>query len=183
MALDMIDVAIEITMGKEGKYSFNPKDSGGETMWGITRRVAEKHGYHGPMKELPRMEAKRIYKLTYFYEPQFDKVLKLSPSIAKELFDSGVNCGPALASRWLQKSLNRLNREGKLYADIGVDGSIGRETLGALEKYLEIRKSQGELVLLRMLNCEQGHHYNKLADQREKDEEFIFGWYLNRVVI
>lgn len=183
MALDMIDVAIEITMGKEGKYSFNPKDSGGETMWGITRRVAEKHGYHGPMKELPRATAVRIYKQEYFIEPNFHKVLALSPSIGKELFDSGVNCGPALAARWLQKSLNRLNREGKLYADIVVDGDIGDKTMGALREYLKIRKSQGELVLLRMLNCEQGHHYNKLADQREKDEEFIFGWYLNRVVI
>lgn len=181
MAMDMIDVAIEITIGKEGKYSNNPKDSGGETMWGITRRVAEANGYHGPMKDMPREEAKRIYKKVYFLDLKYDKVLELSQTIAKELFDTGVNIGPGIPPTWLQQCLNRLNKQGTLYKDLKVDGDIGPNTLGALKTYLEHRGSQGELVLYRMLNSIQGCYYNDLVDRREKDEEFIFGWYLNRV--
>lgn len=181
MALDMIDVAIEITMGKEGKYSNHPSDSGGETMWGITRRVAERHGYHGPMRELPRSTAKAIYKREYFEEPGFDKVLLQSSTIAKELFDTGVNIGPGNSCKWLQQCLNRLNKKGTLYKDLKVDGDIGPSTLKALQIYLNDRGSQGELVLYRMLNAEQGAYYNQLADRREKDEDFIFGWYLHRV--
>lgn len=181
MALDMIDVAIEITMGKEGKYSFNPKDSGGETMWGITRRVAEAHGYHGPMKDLPRTEAKRIYKEEYFLDLKYDRVMAVSPTIAKELFDTGVNIGPGIPPKWLQQCLNRLNRQQALYKDLKVDGDIGNMTISALKSYLDARGAQGELVLYRMLNAMQGCYYNDLVDRREKDEEFIFGWYLHRV--
>ena len=181
MALDMIDVAIEITIGKEGRYSNNPKDSGGETMWGITQKVAERHGYQGPMKALPRDEAKRIYKAEYFLAPGFDLVLKRSPTIAKELFDTGVNIGTSKPCFWLQECLNRLNKGGTIFADLKVDGNIGQKTLDALTAYLDHRGAQGELVLYRMLNCCQGAHYNELVDRREKDEEFIFGWYLHRV--
>lgn len=181
MALDMIDVAIEITIGKEGKYSNHPSDSGGETMWGITKEVAEANGYHGPMKALPRDEAKRIYKQEYFIKPKFHNVLPLSATIAKELFDTGVNIGVKTPCYWLQQCLNRLNLREKLYDDLKVDGDIGKNTLGALEAYLKHRGGQGELVLYRMLNCEQGHYYNNLVDRREKDEDFIFGWYLHRV--
>lgn len=181
--MDMIDVAIEITLGKEGKYSNNPKDSGGETMWGITQRVAEKHGYHGPMKSLPRDEAKRIYREEFFTEPGFVSVLDYSPTIAKELFDTGVNIGTELPRIWLQQCLNRLNLEQKIYPDLKVDGQLGPKTFSALEAYLKKRGSQGELVLYRMLNCCQGAHYNNLVDKREKDETFIFGWYLNRIAL
>jgi len=181
MALDMIDVAIEITIGKEGKYSNHPSDSGGETMWGITWKVAKKHGYDGPMKDLPRDEAKRIYRAEYFMEPGFDKVLPHSATIAKELFDTGVNIGPKQPCYWLQQCLNRLNLKGKLYADLKVDGAIGPNTIKALDSYLKHRGGQGELVLYRMLNCCQGSYYNQLVDKREKDEDFIFGWYLHRV--
>lgn len=179
--MDMIDVAIEITIGKEGKYSFHPNDSGGETMWGITRHTAEKHGWHGPMKDLPRMEAKRIYREEYFTKPGFDKVLPLSATIAKELFDTGVNLGTSTPRYWLQQCLNRLNKRGQLYADISVDGIIGNQTIKALDAFLAHRGAQGELVLYRMLNACQGCYYNELVDKREKDEDFIFGWYLHRV--
>lgn len=181
--MNIVEVAIEITIGKEGKYSNHPSDSGGETMWGITKAVAARHGWNLPMKDLPREEAVRIYREEYFLDPKIDWLIPLSQSITKEVFDSGVNCGTGTAIRWLQASLNRLNQKSKLYKDIDVDGGIGPETLKALKTYLAHRGAQGELVLLRMLNCEQGAHYNKLADAREKDEDFIFGWYLNRVVI
>lgn len=183
MAMNAIDVAIEITIGKEGKYSNNPADSGGETMWGITAKVARANGYTGAMKDLPRQLAVDIYRSEYFLKPGFAKVFDISAKIGAELFDSGVNLGPALPARWLQKCLRLLNQQSKLYPDIEVDGKIGNNTLNALTAYLRHRKQDGEVVLLRMLNSLQCVKYIELAEAREKDETFIFGWVLHRVVI
>ena len=47
-------------MGHEGGYSNNPSDPGGETMWGVTKVVARKYGYNGPMKQLPKATAEKI---------------------------------------------------------------------------------------------------------------------------
>ena len=59
---DNFNWAFDLLMGHEGGYSNNPKDPGGETMWGITARVARAWGYSGPMKSLPRETAKQIAK-------------------------------------------------------------------------------------------------------------------------
>lgn len=181
--MNAVEVAIEILIGKEGDYVDHPDDSGGATRWGITERVARKHGYQGDMKDLPRTLAVQVYKQEYFINPGFADVFTFSPSIGSELFDSGVNFGPGVPARWLQRSLNVLNQKGKLYKDLKVDGDVGKTTLGALSAYLQQRGNQGELVLLRALNCLQGAKYIELAEKREKDESFIFGWLLHRVVI
>lgn len=183
MSMTAVDVAIEVTIGKEGKYSNNPDDSGGETMWGITKATARKHGYHGAMIDLPRTLAVLIYREEYYLDPGFDKVAQYSQSVANELFDTGVNTGPGLPAHWLQRCLNLLNQQEKLWEDLVVDGDIGQATLSALSSMLKHRKSQGELVLLRMLNSMQGAHYIKLGEAREKDETFIFGWFLHRIMI
>jgi len=172
---------IEKTLGVEGKYSNNPADSGGETMWGITVATARANGYTGPMKAMPRDVAIGIYNREYFVKPHFDKVWQVNHRIADELFDSGVNCGQRTASSWLQTALNVLNREGKDYPDLLVDGDIGGKTLAALQTFIRLRKLEGEIVLLKILNTLQGAYYVNLATQRKKDEAFIFGWFRNRV--
>ena len=181
--MNQVDVAIEILIGKEGDFVDNPKDSGGATRWGITERVARRHGYEGAMKDFPRNQAVLIYRHEYFIAPGFADVFILSQSIGSELFDSGVNLGPSVPAIWFQRCLNVLNLEEKLYPDLLADGDIGPKTLAALSSYLKHRGAQGELVLLRALNCLQGARYIELAEKREKDETFIFGWLLHRVAI
>ena len=51
--MSSFDDAFKALIGSEGGYSFNPADPGGETMWGVTARVARASGYAGPMKDLP----------------------------------------------------------------------------------------------------------------------------------
>ena len=173
-------------IGKEGRYSNNPNDAGGETMWGITVAVARRNGYKGEMRDMPRTDAEYIYMHEYVISPKFDQVLALSPSVAEELIDTGVNAGVGTASKMLQRCLNTLNLSHTakpLYPNLVVDGGVGNATLGALRVYLEHRKSQGELVLLRMLNALQGAHYVEITERRERNEEFIYGWFLNRVVL
>jgi lysozyme family protein len=71
------------------------------------------------------------------------------------------------------------NREG-LYRDLKVDGIIGLATVSALTRYLEQRD---ESALVKALNCLQGAFYIELAERREKDETFVYGWFKHRVKI
>jgi lysozyme family protein len=175
--------ALAHTTGLEGGYSNHPSDSGGQTRYGITEKVARAFGYGGPMAELPFELATRIYKEQYWDPLLLDEVSSLSLPLAMELFDSAVNVGVPTASRWLQRSLNVLNRQQVDFGDVVVDGRVGRVTLAALRAYLTKRKSEGETVLLRVLNSLQGAFYVELAERREKDEDFIYGWFRTRVVI
>lgn len=176
-----VDAMIETLVGKEGGYSNHPSDTGGETMWGITVAVARANGYTGPMRSMPRDTAKDIYRRKYFVLPGFDRVAEQSAAVAEELFDTGVNMGPSVASTFLQRLLNGLNRQGKDYADIGVDGDIGPATLRALKAYLAKRGKDGEKVLLKGLNALQGARYVALAEGRSANEDFLHGWLLNRL--
>ncbi len=167
----------------EGKYSNNPSDSGGKTMYGITEATARAEGYDGDMKDLPIDIAKSIYYERYWKPLLLDDITVLSGSIASELFDTAVNQGVGKASKYLQRCLNSLNRQGLDYVDIKLDGYVGKQTLAALRSYLNRRGVEGELVMLRCLNCLQGAFYINLAEIREKDEDFLYGWVLKRVVI
>ena len=80
-----------------------------------------------------------------------------------------------------QRSLNALNSQGTHYSDLVVDGVIGNGTLGALKDYLDRRQHEGERVLLKALNCLQGARYIEIAEARERNESFVFGWFSHRV--
>lgn len=164
----------------EGGYVNDPKDSGGETMYGITVEVARKSGYDGPMKDMPKEVAYNIYSAKYWYPNKLEIIETLSEKIAEEMADTGVNQGISAAAKYLQRSLNVLNKEGTLYPDLEVDGKVGQGTIDALKAYLSKRD---EIVLLRMLNALQGAFYVDLAERRAKDEAFIYGWFKNRIVI
>ena len=79
----------------------NPADNGGPTCFGITKAVARANGYAGPMQQLPRSEAAAIYRRVYWLRPRLDEVAKRSVRVAAELFDTGVNMGPAVAVTFL----------------------------------------------------------------------------------
>lgn len=177
------DLAFARVLGLEGDFSNDPADSGGATRYGITEQVARSFGYKGDMRQLPLETAKQIYRQSYWDRLSLDAVSRLSFPVAEELFDSAVNCGQWLAGTWLQRALNVLNRQGRDYADLAVDGVVGPRTVEALGAYLAHRKQHGEKVLLRALNALQGEHYISLAERRVKDEAFVYGWFLNRVVI
>lgn len=175
-----VDAMIETLVGKEGAYSNHPSDTGGETMWGITIAVARANGYAGPMRSMPRDTAKEIYRRKYFVFPGYDRVAEQSAAVAEELFDTGVNMGPSVGSTFLQRLLNGLNRQGKDYPDISVDGDVGPATLRALKAYLAKRGKEGEVVLLKGLNALQGARYIALAEGRTANEDFLHGWLLHR---
>lgn len=97
------DVAITALIDNEGKYSNNPADPGGETMYGITKRVALKHGYTGNMRDLPLDLAKSIAKAEYWDACACDE---LADKLDFQVFDASYNSGPERASTWLAQAQN-----------------------------------------------------------------------------
>jgi lysozyme family protein len=177
------DSAFEKVVAVEGDYSNNATDHGGATKYGITERVARANGYDGQMQELPYSTAKAIYKRQYWDVLRLDDIAKLSFLIACELFDTSVNMGVGTAGTFLQRALNVLNRRGKDYADLKVDGVVGPVSVDDLRAFLMKRGAQGEVVMLRALNCLQGARYIEIAERDETQEDFEFGWLLNRVAM
>lgn len=177
----IIDAAIEREDGS--KYTNHPSDTGGPTRWGITEKVARARGYAGDMRELPRGFAVAVYLHDYVNAPGFNKVLAVSDAIGEELVDTGINMGPGLPGPWLQRIMNVLNQQQRTFPDLVVDGAIGPATINALRTVIQQRGADGVTVILRMLNALQAVRYLELTEGRDKNEDFLFGWVFNRVVI
>jgi len=171
------DQIFESILGKEDGYVNNPNDRGGPTNWGITQAVARAHGFTGDMRYLTRQQALSILEADYWFGPRFDQVANVSSAIAVELADTGVNMGPSVAAKFLQRALNVFNNQGKLYPEIIADGQIGPRTITALSSYLSHRKQNGEEVMLKALNSLQGARYIELSESRPANESFAYGWF------
>lgn len=114
------DQAFDLLLGHEGGYSNHPSDPGGETMFGITARVARANGYLGDMRAMPRHVAKDLYRKLYWNKVRADE---LPADVRYPLFDAAVNSGPAQAIRWLQRAV-----------DVQDDGALGPMTLDATHR-------------------------------------------------
>lgn len=112
------DEAFDHLMESEGGYSNNPTDPGGETMWGITARVARQAGYVGPMKDLPKDMAKTIARNRYWMVVRADE---LPEGVRFDIFDTCYNSGEKQAIKLLQRAVG-----------VPDDGVIGPQTLNAL---------------------------------------------------
>lgn len=178
---DLFDRLVEPLIGREGGYVNHKSDPGKATIWGITQETARRFGYGGSMQAMPRQTAVAIYRKQYWSGPGFDGLAAFSPEVAEEVFDTGVNMGPKVASEFLQRLLNALNRQGRDYPDIAVDGDVGPATLHALKAYLDKRGKEGVSVLLKGLNALQGAQYVKIAEGRQASEDFLYGWLRARV--
>jgi len=111
------DQAFDRLLGHEGGYSNNSADPGGETMWGVTARVARADGYLGEMRDLPRDRAKSIYRRLYWDAVRADQ---LPDSVRFDVFDGAANSGPVQSIKWLQRA-----------AGVADDGILGPKTMAA----------------------------------------------------
>lgn len=115
------DQAFDRLLGHEGGYSNNPADPGGETMWGVTARVARANGYTGRMRDLPRSMAMTIYRKLYWDAVKADQ---LPTAVRFDVFDGAVNSGVDQSVRWLQHAANMPDRD--------VDGVAGPRTIASV---------------------------------------------------
>ncbi len=91
--------------------------------------------------------------------------------------------GVGVAVRFLQRVLTGLNRGGRDYPDLVVDGVAGPKSAAALRSLIRLRGRAGRDVVLALLNALQGARYLDLCEGREANENFLFGWALNRLAI
>lgn len=182
--------AYDITLGHEGGYVDDPDDVGGETYKGVARRFhPEWDGWQiiDALKRSPNFpkildrevslqaKIKSFYKLMYWDRFQGDSIPV--QELAEEMFDTGVNMGVHRAVKFLQRSLNYLNRNGKLFDDMADDGVLGPTTLRCLQTFLQ---KDSPNILLKIMNVLQAQHYLKYMSKSPKQEKFCRGWF-NRV--
>ena len=113
------DACFDRLLGHEGAYVNDPRDPGGETMWGVTVAVARAAGYRGPMRDMPVETAKAIYRERYWDAVRADD---LPASVRFDVFDAAVNHGPGQAALWLQRAVGAT-----------ADGAIGPRTVAAAQ--------------------------------------------------
>lgn len=168
-------VEIENLIQREGgeKYTDLPFDRGGPTRWGVTAKVARRHGYAGDMRDLPKDLAIDIYLADYWIDPKFDQVAERDESLAVALFDWGVNSWHRKPVMALQRALNILvpnNPAGN------VDGAIGPATLRALDAFKTKRGSVGMGVLTEMVNAQRQVFLMEIAEKDRSQTAFSYGW-------
>lgn len=114
--MNWFDQCFDKLIGHEGGYVNDPRDPGGETNFGISKRAYPQVD----IKNLTLDAAKAIYKRDYWDRAQCDK---LPPQLAYLLFDAAVNSGIGQAIRFLQRAVN-----------LADDGVLGPLTLAAVQR-------------------------------------------------
>ena len=180
------DVALKHVLKDEGWYVNDPDDPGEETYAGISRR------YHGNwigwakidlIKETRRIntndELPELYdNVVIFYRQNYwDKIYGDcidSQKLAEEMMDIAVHLSVKTAIMLLQEGLNIFNNNEKLWDDIAEDGILGEYTKEAIEMAGMNDKSR---ILVKYLNCEQGHKYKLSIQNRAINEKYANSWY------
>jgi lysozyme family protein len=115
--------ALRKVLAHEGGYVNHPKDPGGMTNLGVTRRVWEKWtrkpATEADMKALTPAMVAPLYRAQYWDAVRGDD---LPGGVDYALFDAAVNSGPRQAVKWLQRAVGATD-----------DGKMGPATLAAVQ--------------------------------------------------
>ena len=144
-------IAFDRLIGHEGGYVNNPKDPGGETNWGISKRSYP----NVDIKNLTRDSAAIMY-FNDFWRPLDD----VNSAIKYQVFDFAVNGGLTVAIRKLQAAIG--------VADDGHWGPISSKTCAKMDVN----------DVLMLYNAQRLKFYTSLS--AEKWNVFGKGW-VNRV--
>ena len=140
------DKCLETILHNEGGYVNHPKDPGGETNLGVTKRVYEEFGGTKDMKELTVEDVAPIYKKGYWDKMKGDD---LPGGLDLCVFDFGVNAGPGRAAKYLQTQIGTV-----------ADGGIGPNTLAKLEEYI---RENGEHEAVKKYQEMRQKYYESLS--------------------
>jgi hypothetical protein len=161
----------------EGDYVNHPNDPGGETRFGVVKKVAVQNGYTGPMRTMPREVAESIYYQRYLVAPGYAPLVDVDAAVTEELFDTTVNMGASRPSRWFQAAIGA-----QCGVAIAVDGRVGPATIAAY------RACQGKIGAtklcvgtLTVLDTRQRAEYDRLVRINPKLRVFHKGWVAHRV--
>lgn len=155
MAAENYDKCLELILHHEGGYVNHPKDPGGETNLGVTKRVYEEWGGTKDMVDLTVEDVAPIYEKNYWGRTKCDD---LPSGLDLCVFDFAVNAGPGRAAKYLQEMIGTT-----------VDGGIGPNTLRALGNYIE---SEGTAAAIQNYQAKRQEYYESLSTF----ETFGRGW-------
>lgn len=157
MTLEKIIRDVIATEGNQ-QLTNDPADTGGKTIGGISEKWNPEAWKDGP----PSPEKQReIYMQKYVLGPGFDKIA--DKALQAQLVDFGVNSGPAVAIKKLQKVLA-----------VTEDGVLGPQTLAAL-------KQTHPDDVNNCLVAERVRMIGKIVSNNPTQLRFINGW-LDRAV-
>ncbi|CAB5194794.1 zliS Lysozyme family protein [uncultured Caudovirales phage] len=114
-AVDMV-ILLETGGDPAGGYTNDPRDPGGETRWGISKRAFPRED----IKALSRAKAVELYREHYWLPLRPDE---FAAPLAIVLFDIAVNQGAPTAIRLLQKACG-----------VAQDGVMGPNTIAAANR-------------------------------------------------
>lgn len=154
--------AIKYVLAFEGSdYTNDPKDKGGETKFGISKRAHP----NVDIKNLTKDQVIQIYRTEYW-----DKygIERFKDEFQLPMFDMTVNMGFKNAVICLQRAINTLPLK------IDEDGVLGAQTFDALN---EIYDHWGYLFgVCSALKSERASYYRVLAAKDPSQQKFLNGW-------
>lgn len=170
------DKAFELIIVAEGGYVNDPKDSGGETILGVSRKAHPnwtgwkyvdiyKERGNGP-KEITRISTdprgeiwplvKALYRGAYWNSCRCDDL----PDLHRyPLFSCAINCGISSAAAFYQRALG-----------VPDDGKIGLATIKAARNYRD------QAGVLREFFEIWATHYDKIVERRPDQIKYLNGW-------
>ncbi len=154
------DSIVKEVLKHEGGYVNDPKDLGGETKYGISKRWYP----NIDIKNLSMDDAVVIYYNDY-WKPS--KAEKLPEEIRATYFDMVVNMGQKRAVRILQQCINS-----KSFKKIDEDGLIGKQTIQHASK---VKKQR-----LQAYRC---LYYAGIVKDKPEQERFYYGWYKRAISV
>jgi lysozyme family protein len=118
------DEALKAILHHEGNFVNHPKDPGGMTNLGVTKRVWEEWVGHEvdekAMRALTPADVDTLYRRKYWDKVRGDE---LPAGVDYAVFDAAINSGPGRASKWLQTAVGAVP-----------DGAIGPGTLAKVQE-------------------------------------------------
>jgi lysozyme family protein len=134
----------------EGGYVNDPKDPGGETNFGISKR-----SYPGlDIKALTWAKACEIYRKDFWEKYRFPALT--DQGLAENVLDHAINAGPGRAIKLLQKACG-----------VAEDGKIGPATIAAANRDIG---TAGRFASLRIT------YYHSLVAAKPELGRFLKGW-------
>ena len=150
---------LDMILHHEGGYVNHPKDPGGMTNLGVTKRVYEDWvGYavsEHTMQNLTEEDVGPIYRKNYWDRLKCDE---LPEGLDLCVFDFGVNAGTGRSAKYLQRMIGTV-----------ADGGIGPNTLRALGNYIEEVGTEGAI---KNFQSKRQEYYESLSTF----ETFGRGW-------
>jgi lysozyme family protein len=166
------DHSLKLVLKSEGGYVNNPKDPGGETMMGVTKKAwstfCKRPIADGEMAKLTVADITPFYKALYWDKSYCNQ---LPTGIDYMVFDASVNMGVGQSIRLLQKSLGCV-----------ADGVIGPNTMKLINEtnvsnMIDKYSAQKEQFYrsLALFNTFGKGWLNRVAEVKQNAKEMING--------